>query len=124
MTTVDNKTLAKSSKKYYCENCDYGTCKKFNFDTHYESIKHKNNVLTTIDNVFKEIISSKKYSCEKCKKTYNDRAGLWRHNKKCKEEQTIIKIVEEPDSQQPIIIADASNNLIMELLKQNQEFTP
>ena len=54
MTTNDNEILAKTSHKFYCEKCDYGTCKKFNFDLHLESKKHKNNVSTTDNNTKNE----------------------------------------------------------------------
>ena len=84
MTTVDNEFVAKSSFNFYCEKCDYGTCKKNNIDKHYLTSKHtKTTVLTTLDNVLVAKSSSKKYACEQCNKYYNDRAGLWRHNKKC-----------------------------------------
>jgi hypothetical protein len=49
-----------------------------------------------------------KVSCENCNKEYTSRNGLWLHKKKC----TIIK--KEP--------TEESNNVILELLKQNQEF--
>jgi ribosomal protein L37AE/L43A len=116
MTTNGNKSLVKSSNKYYCEKCDYGTCKKFNIDVHFESTKHKNNVSTIIDNSFKEINSAKKYSCEKCKKNYNDRAGLWRHKKKCHSEE----------SKSEYISSNTDFKMLAELFKQqmneNQEF--
>jgi hypothetical protein len=83
MTTNDNDFSAKTSTKYFCKKCDYGTCKKFNFDIHCESKKHKNNDLTTNNNSFLAKTSTKKYPCQNCNKDFNDRAGLWRHKKKC-----------------------------------------
>ena len=109
MTTNDNEILAKTSHKFYCENCDYGTCKKFNFDLHLESKKHKNNVSTTNDNELVAKTSTKKYSCENCEKCFNDRAGLWRHNKKCNEPQKSNKSPE------------ISQELILTIIKQNSE---
>jgi len=53
---------------------------------------------------------SKKYTCGICDKGYNDRAGLWRHKKKCLP-------VEETQIQDNIMM-----NLVVELQKQNHEF--
>ena len=76
MTT---EKMKKNDKKYCCEICYFNTCKKKNFDIHLQTQKHKNNVLTTDDNEKND----KKYCCEICEKNFNDRAGLWRHKKKC-----------------------------------------
>jgi hypothetical protein len=80
--------------------------------------KHKNNSLTTNDTS----TLTKKYECDKCNKIFNDRAGLWRHNKKC-------IIIENSVKPQNIIvnIADLQNEdkqqqLIEYLLKENSEF--
>ncbi len=82
MTTHDNDFLGKLSKKFYCKNCDYTTCVKYNFKIHCKSKKHKDNDLTTNNNDFLGKIR-KNYECNNCKKNFNDRAGLWRHKKKC-----------------------------------------
>jgi len=83
MATIDNKIMPKLCSKFSCDICDYNTCKKSSYDNHIESKKHKNNVLTTFDNEIMPKLCSKKYSCENCEKQFNDRAGLWRHKKKC-----------------------------------------
>lgn len=86
MTTFDNEKLGKSSKTstlFYCEICHYKTCKKFNMEIHYNTKKHKNNILTTDDNEKLGKSSKNKLNCIFCKKEFNDRAGLWRHKKKC-----------------------------------------
>jgi ribosomal protein L37AE/L43A len=107
MTTFDNEIKQKISKKYFCEKCDYNTDRKSNLSNHLLSAKH---IKTTNDNKNKSKISAK-HKCYICEKEYNDRAGLWRHKKKCfeKEENTII----EQD------IND--KNLILTLIQQNNE---
>ena len=109
MTTNDNEFLAKTSHKFYCEKCDYGSYKKFNFDLHLDSKKHKNNALTTNNNELVAKTSTKKYECENCEKCFNDRAGLWRHSKKCNEQQNSNKSPE------------ISQELILTIIKQNSE---
>ena len=66
-----------SSDIFNCIICDYTTCRKSQYDRHILTRKHiKNNA----DN---GIWFNKKYECEKCEKKFKDRAGLWRHKKKC-----------------------------------------
>jgi len=80
MTTIDNKKVAKSCLTFYCEFCNYGTSKKSSMLKHYSTSKHQK---TTNDNAKVAKSCSTGYSCNVCEKTFNDRAGLWRHNKKC-----------------------------------------
>jgi len=84
MTTFDNNLSEKICPKYICETCDYKTFKKSSFKTHIESKKHKKMILTTNDNENYATICPKQYTCKNCEKIYKDRAGLWRHTKKCK----------------------------------------
>ena len=110
MTTADNDFKQKISKLFECKTCDYITCRKSNYKTHMLSTKHKKRVqMTTLDNDFKQPLS-KKYVCNICEKEFNDRAGIWRHKKKCKCEDNQIDI------------KSLDMNLIMQLLKQNDEF--
>ena len=103
MTTVKTEKIVNN---YCCNFCYFNTSNKTDFNRHLSTQKHKNNVLTTNDNVK----NLKKYICENCEKEYNDRAGLWRHKKKCQE--TNIEI----DKDEP-----TDKELIMMLLKQNSQ---
>jgi hypothetical protein len=76
MTT---KKTTKNDKKYSCKYCDFTTCKKTDYTRHCLTQKHKNNVLTTGNNGKND----KAYTCNCCAKSFNDRVGLWRHNKTC-----------------------------------------
>jgi hypothetical protein len=107
MTTFDNEIKQNLSKKYSCEKCDYNTDRKSNLSNHLLSAKH---IKTTNDNKNKSKISTK-HKCYICEKEYNDRAGLWRHKKKCFEKEE--NIIMEQD------IND--KNLILTLIQQNNE---
>ena len=113
MQGIDNEET-KWLANFVCELCDYNTSRKNNYETHLQSNKHKIKELTTDDNDFKQKIS-KKYQCQKCDKEFNDRAGLWRHNKKCEleddNEEANIKYNQPPDK-----------DLIMLLIKENHDF--
>jgi len=105
MTTEKTK---KNEKKYICNNCDFSTSKKTDFDRHTATQKHKNNILTTTNNKENE-----KHKCENCEKEYNDRAGLWRHKKICQETNV--------ETNNVLKDATPDKELIMMLVKQNSE---
>ena len=106
MTTNDNKNEEKLCYKFYCELCDYGTAKKSSFVNHCESMKHKKHNLTTNINENYAKLCSNKYQCVSCNKIFNDRAGLWRHKKKCSDKELDI---------------NDKDSIIIQLLKQNSE---
>ena len=119
MTTPDNKSLVKISKKFCCKNCNYNTSRKYNFDLHINSNKHQISIMTT-ENNDSLVKVSKNHICLHCNKTFNDRAGLWRHNKKCKQLDNSIC---NCDSEDKINNTDemSDKDLIMMLIKENSE---
>jgi len=111
MTTGDNANLVKTSNQFNCEFCNYNTSRKYNLNLHLQSERHKNNTNNNDDNVIlaKTI---KKYECQNCSKIFNDRAGIWRHKKKCNKP-------EEQETTKNDTIFD--KELIMMLIKENSE---
>ena len=114
MTTTDNEFLVEISTNYHCDICDYNTSRKYNLEIHLNSIKHKNRLLTTKNNESLVEIS-KIYKCQNCSKEFNDRAGLWRHKKKCVEKETEMESNELSEQNDSI-------ELIKYLMKENSEF--
>jgi hypothetical protein len=116
MTTDDNKKLAKTSTDFCCKLCDYSTSKKYNYELHCQTKKHKNALLTTNDNEkLAKTSAIINITCDKCEKQFNDRAGLWRHKKKCITE----KKSDMNESNNDTKLND--NNLIMLLINDNKE---
>ena len=103
---------AQKTPKYFCETCDYSSCVKKDYERHIDTIKHKRRTkVTEYDNLVTELSQKAqcaKFSCKNCNKEYTSRNGIWLHKKKC------IIGKKEP--------TEESNNVILELLKQNQEF--
>ena len=93
---------------FYCEKCDYKCSKKFCWEQHLTTRKHKNATQSYID-----VIDN--YECE-CGKKYKHHPSFYRHKKKCTPE--ITTIIEDDQ----IDINSIDMNLIMQLLKQNDEF--
>jgi hypothetical protein len=113
MTTIDNDCMPLLCSRFYCKICDYRTSKKSSFDNHNNSVKHNNNGSSTFNNTnMPELCLSKIYQCQNCQKKFNDRSGLWRHNKKC---NNIKNKCEEKNEN----ILD--KDLVMMLIKQNTD---
>ena len=98
---------------YSCENCDFNTCNKNDYNRHLKTKKH-------ISNGFQSFPMKKtqknSYACD-CGKTYKDNSGLWRHKKNC-------KIADNADTEENIVIGDteiSEKDLIMLIVKQNTE---
>jgi len=104
--------LQKTGKEYKCEKCDYICSNLTNFNKHLSTAKHIARQCS--DNAPQCCIT---YTCD-CGNTYKHRQSFNRHNKVC-------NYINEPSSStadnMPLPPAiDAA--LVLELLKQNQEF--
>jgi hypothetical protein len=85
MATLGNQIQQNSAYKYYCDICDYGTCRKCNYDSHNNSRRHYENSAKAINGnkIQQKLAKNVIYCCENCDKEYTDRSGLWKHKKKC-----------------------------------------
>ena len=109
MSTLATFFPANPAPKFYCESCDYGTCRKSNYDEHLLTAKHKKSTFSNLCQPNFQQIQQSKFTCENCNKEYKDKSGLWRHNKKCNELQKSNKSPE------------ISQELILTIIKQNSE---
>ena len=108
---------------FYCNNCDYTTCKKSDYEKHLLTLKHKNsdNSDKNSDNFSQKVAKvAKIYICE-CGKNYKHRQGLSYHKKKC----SIIN-EEITEKEKPTTMASESElkiltNLVLDVVKQNKE---
>ena len=111
---MTNEKSQKNVKKYTCESCDYNTSKQCDYTKHLSTLKHKTQVLGDI--------SCEKVACAyecNCGKKYNHASSLWNHKQKCN------FLSQDKNMCSPIqydISSETQTNLILELVKQNQEF--
>ena len=75
--------------RFICEECNYMTHDKSNYNKHFKTNKHLNKLKGALTD------ENKIYKCKGCNKKFNNRTSLWRHNKKC----FIDKEFEESDSE-------------------------
>ncbi len=98
----------KLANNFYCEKCDYKSCRKNDFNKHLQSKKHN------AQNGSKMLMENSLYICN-CNKKYKHIQSFNRHKKKCegekKEENTII----ESDNK------DDMKDLVFKLINENQE---
>ena len=106
---------------YFCKLCFYGTNKKSSYKQHLVTQKHQTN---------QEIPNNllvNKHECNNCNKTFHDRSGLWRHNKKCDSTQIlnpkiILDIIHQHSEFKEMLIAQSKQ--ATELQKQSQQQRP
>jgi len=102
---------------FVCENCSFKCCKLSNYNKHLSTAKHQNRTNRT-DNV--QINAKCEFVCD-CGKTYNARNSLWYHKRVCKhilQEPSVETTHTEPPTQGQMV----DMSVVLELLKQNQEF--
>ena len=114
---ISNEIKQKLSTLFGCEKCKYITERKSNLYNHNLSAKH---IKSMNSNEIKQKLSTD-HICEICNKKYKDYSGLWRHKKKCfqnkKEEKS-----EKEDSNITQYENSITPELVIEIIKQNQEF--
>ena len=127
METFGNQILPKFCPKYYCKNCDYGTCKKSSYDSHNLSAKHQksingNHLETAGNQILPKICLN--FACGNCNKEFKNRSGLWKHNKICIKnlnnselsQETILNILNQNSELHQMLLEQ--NKTIIELCKE------
>jgi len=93
----------KVANKFYCEKCDYGCCKKSDYNKHLSTRKH-----TLLTNTYNEVPKTpNEYVCG-CGKSYKHRQSLYSHQKKCnyqqpEQQQTPKEDIQQQDNKEDII---------------------
>jgi hypothetical protein len=109
--------LPEVATKYWCECCNYNTDKTSSYTKHLLTAKHhKKHKLTDKS----QLVATKIICCDNCNKVYKSRVGLWKHKRTCK--GLANTIADEIDTGNDGMSCSFKDNLIIELLKQNQEF--
>jgi hypothetical protein len=108
METLGDNIKGKKSVEYVCLRCDFKCSKKYSWERHLSTSKHLKATECDILGAGEGKKGQKEtFTCEFCKKEYQHRQCLWRHNKKCNKQL---------ENEQPI-----NKDLFMMLLKQNSE---
>ena len=102
------------SDLYECKKCDYNSSRLSQYERHLQTNKH-----FRLTNTKAHSHEGSNYMCHNCKKTYKHQSSLCKHFKKCNN-SNINGIINDFENK---INNNQSfdKNLIVELLKQNQE---
>lgn len=112
-TTISTtEKTPKNSKHFSCEICYFYAKNKQDYTRHLHTKKHMNNASTT--ELLQITPNYSAHICVNCDKKFNDRAGLWRHNKKC----LIIDNHDVPKKENSHTI---TTDIVMEIMKQNKD---
>jgi hypothetical protein len=129
LETLGNNKVAENTHNFYCEKCDYCCNKKSSYTKHLTTEKHTNN-MTTVNRTKIEDNETKLLNCDVCNKEFVNRSGLWKHRKKCVQEQhnisneqNICKVIDKnPDEETKVSITNnIPMELILEVIKQSKE---
>ena len=114
MTTIGDTEVP---TLFTCSHCDYNTSRKSQYERHLLTAKHKN-TYNDLQYGLQKVQKSSKFTCN-CGKEYLHRQSLYKHKLTCNSTpENITMTVEEPEPGNN----QYSGDLILELLKQNQEF--
>jgi hypothetical protein len=111
----------KEANKYNCFNCDYITSSKKDYNKHLLTAKHRQDNRKG-ENPEKE--ANHEFICN-CGKNYKYIQGLYKHKNLCFIKENIHKNLEQQDSNGTISVNqvfDKAESLIMEIIRENQEF--
>ena len=104
-----NAVTPENAEKFVCMECDFKCSKESDFVRHALTRKHKNR--TNPKAILTQKNADKVFACN-CGKFYKHMSSLCNHKKNCNIQEQIIQ---PPPT-------DMSYNIILEIVKQNQEF--
>ena len=103
------------NSKFFCEKCNYSTCKKSSWNKHIKTKKHIRKVAQNVRNVRKvakkvaKKVANKKFSCEFCGKKYSHRSTLCTHKKTCTVKKGIEEKKEEEEKKEKLWFEENKN---------------
>lgn len=124
METLVTKSCKKVAQNFYCEYCDYYTCKKSSYDKHNKTKKHLVTFRDKFSNFRDEKVAQNTcFQCEKCNKTYFSRNGLWSHKQKCMGFKNKTEKTDDDTDIVTLLINDNKElrNLLVEQSRENGE---
>ena len=113
---MELKKLKKNLPRFFCSPCDFKCYMKCDWDRHVLTAKHEKVSNGSIFTLFTE-----KFSC-KCGKQFKTQGGLWKHKNKFHEQDDEINGADNKNDDDQIDINSLDSNLVIQLLKQNDEF--
>ena len=112
MIIMSTRKMPKNAENFHCQKCNFTCSKQSNYDKHLLTRKH------TSVNGINEKNAVAGFTCDICNKSFKDRSGLWRHNKK---HDVVSSSTNEHNTLPQNTTPSIDSSLIVELLKENKE---
>ena len=118
---MKQKNSPNSTNLHMCNKCDYTCSKLSDLHKHFSTRKHQYETNET------EMKQKYSQSCENCANIFYSRTTLWRHKKTCNiplndDDENVFTPPKQSVKLTNSSSEDMQMNLILELVKQNQEF--
>jgi hypothetical protein len=110
---MSTRKMPKNAENFHCQKCNFTCSKQSNYDKHLLTRKH------TSVNGINEKNAVAGFTCDICNKSFKDRSGLWRHNKK--HDVVVSSSTNEHNILPTNTMQQIDSSLIVELLKENKE---
>ena len=107
---IVTKSREKVANHFYCENCNYTTSNKFDYNKHLLTTKHLK--VTLGDTKVRKNYSNN--ICSNCNKVYVSRNGLWKHKKSCDDKTSCQKT---NDTKQFELFTEVIKTTVIEVMK-------
>lgn len=119
---MEIKKSAKLAEKFHCILCDYKCSKESDYKKHMFTAKHEKRANGNKMEILEISKVAAVFMCLKCNRYYKTNSGLWKHKKQCKYGDVNVNVDVDINTvtEEPKI--HLSNDIIIELVKQNQEF--
>jgi hypothetical protein len=104
-----NKRSANNNCKYSCEDCNYATNNKKDYNKHNLTVKH-----SRMQDECNDMQQPQMHSCSTCGNKYKYHSGLWKHKHKCSDNVVSTEVEQQP-------LPQLSDSPIAELLYQIKE---
>ena len=128
MAKVAEKMAKNIKNKFICEHCDYVCFKKYNYNQHLNTAKHKNIVnCHKVAKVAEKMAKNGNFICETCNYISCKKSDYSKHLKTLKHKNNIVSN-KENNNTIPLVAIDSSLNevkfltsIVLELVKSNND---
>ena len=113
---MTDKKVAKVANNFFCENCNYSTDKKSNYNKHLLTAKH-----IYLQNTDKKVAKvANNFNCI-CGKIYKHRQSLYTHQNNCKIFNNNDNLVNDTSNNSQLIQNNITQDVVLKLISENND---
>ena len=113
---MTDKKVAKVANNFFCENCNYSTDKKSNYNKHLLTAKH-----IYLQNTDKKVAKvANNFNCI-CGKIYKHRQSLYTHQNNCKIFNNNDNLVNDTSNNSQLVQNNITQDVVLKLISENND---